>query len=140
MAIKQKSQQQPNKLLEVISKDYRGESLILGIFATITAALAILIITRTPGFTIPADFPIIGGSPNDMIFAWTILTVAVLGVALVVYPFILPAVPEIKKIQWASWKSFLDHSVRTLIFIVLLTGMVFAFDVIIIQIIQWISR
>jgi len=139
MAIKEKQTEQKSKLLEVLKNEYKGESLILGALAIITAGLAVLIITRVQGFIIPPDFPIIGGSPNDMIFAYTVLTVAILGIALVVYPFFLPAIPEIKKIQWATLPQFIDYSLRTLLFIVVLTLIIAAYDVIITRIVEWLQ-
>lgn len=135
MAIKEKKVEQKSKLLELLRTEYKGESLILGALAIITAALAVMIITRVQGFIIPPDFPIIGGSPNDMIFAYTVLGVALLGIALVIYPFFLPAIPEVKKIQWATLPQFVDHSVRTILFIIILTLIIAAYDVIITRIV-----
>lgn len=136
MAIKQKEQQPKNKLVEILSTEYKGESLILGILATITAALAVMIIGNVQGFHIPADFPVLGGSPNDMIFAWTVLVIAMLGLALVIYPFFLPAFPELRKITWAGWIEFLDNAVRVLIFVIIITAFVSALDIIILRLIE----
>src|SRR5690606_32519045 len=136
MAIKQKEQQPKNKLLEILTTEYKGESLILGVLATITAALAVMIIGNVQGFHIPADFPVLGGSPNDMIFAWTVLVIAMLGLALVIYPFFLPAFPELRKITWAGWKEFLDNAVRVLIFVIIITAFVSALDIIILRLIE----
>lgn len=136
MAIKQKEQQPKNKLVEILSTEYKGESLILGILATITAALAVMIIGNVQGFNIPADFPVLGGSPNDMIFAWTVLVIAMLGLALVIYPFFLPAFPELRKITWAGWIEFLDNAVRVLIFVIIITAFVSALDIIILRLIE----
>ena len=136
MAIKQKEQQPKNKLMEILTTEYKGESLILGILATITAALAVMIIGNVQGFHIPESFPVLGGSPNDMIFAWTVLVIALLGLALVVYPFFLPAFPELRKISWANWVEFLDNSVRVIIFIAIFTGFVSIVDVITIRIFE----
>jgi len=136
MAIKQKVAQPKNKLMEILSTEYRGESLILGILATITAALAVMIIGRVQGFHIPEDFPVLGGSPNAMIFAWTVLVIALLGLALVIYPFFLPAFPELRKIQWAGWKEFIDNSVRVIIFVAIITLFVAVVDVITLRIIE----
>lgn len=136
MAIKQKEQQPKNKLLEILTTEYKGESLILGVLATITAALAVMIIGNVQGFHIPSDFPVLGGSPNDMIFAWTVLVIAMLGLALVVYPFFLPAFPELRKITWAGWKEFADNAVRVLIFVLIFTLFVAIIDVITIRIIE----
>ncbi|MFA5692512.1 MAG: preprotein translocase subunit SecE [Acholeplasmataceae bacterium] len=139
MAIKKKETEPKNKLVELLTTEYKGESLVLGILATITAALAIMIIGRVQGFHIPDDFPILGGSPNDMIFAWSVLVIALLGLALVVYPFFLPAFPEIRKVTWPSLVVFLDNSIRVIIFVALITGFVAAIDVITISIIRILS-
>lgn len=139
MAIKKKDTEPKNKLVELLTTEYKGESLVLGILATITAALAIMIIGRVQGFHIPDDFPILGGSPNDMIFAWSVLVIALLGLALVVYPFFLPAFPEIRKITWPSFVVFLDNAIRVIIFVALITSFVAAIDVITISIIRILS-
>src|SRR5690554_744734 len=139
MAIKKKDQVQKNKLLEILSTEYKGESLILGILATITAGLAIMIIGNVQGFHIPTDFPVLGGSPNDMIFAWTVLIIALLGLSLVVYPFFLPAFPELRKISWAGWFEFADNAVRVMIFVLIFTGFVSAVDAITIRLIEVLS-
>lgn len=131
-----KKTQERSKLIEILTTEYRGESLILGIFATITAALAIMIIGGVDGFQIPNDFPIIGGSPNAMIFAWTVLTIALLGIALVIYPFFLPAIPELKKITWANRFQMVDHTIRVLIFMAILTLFIAGIDIIILRLIE----
>src|SRR5690606_896144 len=128
MAIKQKEQKPKSKLLEILTTEYKGESLILGVLATITAALAVMIIGNVQGFHIPADFPVLGGSPNDMIFAWTVLVIAILGLALVIYPFFLPAFPELRKISWAGWAEFADNAVRVIIFVLIFTVFVSILD------------
>lgn len=140
MAIKKKEKEQKSKLVEILTTEYKGESLILGILATITAALAIMIIGRVQGIHIPEDFPVLGGSPNDMIFAWTVLVIAILGLSLVIYPFFLPAFPELRKISWAGLKDFLDEAVRVILFVLIVTLFVSAIDVIIIRIIEVIAK
>ncbi|WP_025725628.1 preprotein translocase subunit SecE [Acholeplasma granularum] len=136
MAIKKKEQQPKNKLMEILSTEYKGESLILGILATITAGLAIMIIGNVQGFHIPSNFPVLGGSPNDMIFAWAVLVIALLGLALVIYPFFLPAFPELRKITWAGWIEFLDNAARVLIFVIVVTAFVSALDIIILRLLE----
>ncbi|MBG0762911.1 preprotein translocase subunit SecE [Acholeplasma laidlawii] len=136
MAIKKKEQQPQNKLLEILSTEYKGESLILGILATITAGLAIMIIGNVQGFHIPESFPVLGGSPNDMIFAWTVLVIALLGLALVIYPFFLPAFPELRKVSWAGWLEFLDNATRVIIFVLIVTGFVSGVDIIILRLLE----
>lgn len=139
MAIKSKDVEPKSKLVELLTTEYKGESLILGILATITAALAIMIIGRVQGFHIPEDFPILGGSPNDMIFAWSVLVIAILGLALVIYPFFLPAFPELRKVSWPTFVLYLDNAIRVIIYVAIITGFVAAVDVITINIIRILS-
>ena len=98
-----------------------------------------MIIGRVQGFHIPEDFPILGGSPNDMIFAWSVLVIAILGLALVIYPFFLPAFPELRKVSWPTFVLYLDNAIRVIIYVAIITGFVAAVDVITINIIRILS-
>lgn len=133
MAIKQKTTEQKGKLIEVLTKEYRWENLLLGILAVISAALAVMILSGNTLLTPPDDsFPIIGGN-NFFVFAWVLLAISIFGLLLVVYPFFIPAIPELRKITWPTWKKFLDNSVRVVIFLVILTGFLLLFDFLILR-------
>ena len=133
MAIKQKTTEQKGKLIEVLTKEYRWENLLLGILAVISAALAVMILTGNSLLTPPDEsFPIIGGN-NFFIFAWVLLAISIFGIILVIYPFFLPAIPEIKKISWPTLKKFVDNSTRVVIFLVILTGFLLLFNFLIIR-------
>lgn len=131
MAIKQKQVEQKSKLLEVLTTEYKWENLLLGILATFSGALALMIISGNRLLQIDSDFPILGQGNNGIIFAWVLFGISLFGLALVIYPFFLPAIPELKKITWPTLPKFLDHSVRTLIFLFILTGFILLFNYII---------
>ena len=133
MAIKQKNEEQKSKLLEVLTTEYKWENLLLGILATISAALALMIISGNTLLQIRPDFPILGQGNNGLIFAWVLFIISFFGLALVIYPFFLPAIPELKKISWPSWAKFLDNSVRVIIFVIILTGVIFLYNLLIIR-------
>ncbi len=133
MAIKQKPEEQKSKLLEVLTTEYKWENLLLGVLATLSGALAVMIISGSTLLQINSNFPILGQGNNGIIFAWVLLAISVFGLLLVVYPFFLPAIPELKKITWPSWPKFLDHSVRVMIFLFVLTGMLLLYDILIIR-------
>jgi len=135
MAIKQKQVEQKSKLLEVLTTEYKWENLLLGILATLAGALSLMIISGNSLLQINADFPILGQGNNGIIFAWVLFAISVFGLILVIYPFFLPAIPELKKITWPTFPKFLDHAVRTLIFLILVTGVIFLFDTILRQLI-----
>lgn len=129
MAIKQKNDEQKSRLLEVLSTDYKWENLLLGLLATIAAALAFVIILNKGPLYIDPSFPVLGERKNALIFAWVLFGIAVFGLALVVYPFFLPAIPELKQITWPTRKMFWDHAARTFIFLIIVTGFIFVFDI-----------
>lgn len=131
MAIKQKEVEQKSKLLEVLTTEYKWENLLLGILATLSAALALMIISGNSLLTINSDFPILGQGNNGIIFAWVLFAISLFGLALVIYPFFIPAIPELKKITWPTFPKFVDHAVRTLIFLVLLAGIILVFNILI---------
>ena len=130
MAIKQKEVEQKSKLLEVLTTEYKWENLLLGILATLSGALALMIISGNQLLEINENFPILGQGNNGVIFAWVLFAISLFGLALVIYPFFLPALPELKKITWPSFPKFLDHAVRTLIFLFILTTFILLFNMV----------
>jgi preprotein translocase subunit SecE len=131
MAIKQKEVEQKSKLLEVLTTEYKWENLLLGILATLSGALALMIISGNSLLTINSDFPILGQGNNGIIFAWVLFAISLFGLALVIYPFFLPAIPELKKITWPTFPKFVDHAVRTIIFLIILAGVILVFNILI---------
>jgi len=136
MAIKQKQEEQKSKLLEVINTEYRWENLLLGILAIIAIGISSMIISGNTLLEINPDFPILGEGNNGIIFAWVLFGIAAFGLILVLYPFFLPALPEIKKIAWPSWPKFLDNSVRVLVFLVIITGFLLLYNFIILKLLS----
>jgi preprotein translocase subunit SecE len=131
MAIKQKEVEQKSKLLEVLTTEYKWENLLLGVLATLSGALALMIISGNSLLTINSDFPILGQGNNGIIFAWVLFAISLFGLALVIYPFFIPAIPELKKITWPTFPKFVDHAVRTLIFLFFLAGIILIFNILI---------
>jgi preprotein translocase subunit SecE len=136
MAIKQKQEEQKSKLLEVISTEYRWENLLLGILAIIAIGISSMIISGNTLLEINPDFPILGEGNNGIIFAWVLFGIAAFGLILVLYPFFLPAMPEIKKISWPSWPKFVDNAVRVLVFLIVITGFLLLYNFIILKLLS----
>jgi len=133
MAIKQKTVETKSKLIEVLTTEYKWENLLLGILATLSGALALMIISGNSLLQINENFPILGQGNNGVIFAWVLFAISIFGLILVIYPFFLPAIPELKKITWPSFPKFVDHSVRVLIFLFILTGVILLYNLLIIR-------
>lgn len=133
MAIKEKNVEEKSKLVEVLTKEYRWENLLLGVLAVVSAGLALMIISGNPLLQINPNFPILGTEPNGTIFAWVLLVISIFGLILVIYPFFIPAFPEIKKIIWPNRPKFIDNAVRTLIFLFILTFVILMYNLLILR-------
>jgi|SRR5690625_4082200 len=130
MAIKEKNQEKQSKLVEILTTEYKWENLLLLILAVLSTALSLIIIINEGPISIDSSFPILGKRTNQLIFAWVLFGISMLGIGLVAAPFIAPALPELKRITWAKRTEFIDHSVRVLIFILFFVFVILAFDII----------
>ena len=111
-----------------MTTDYKWENLLLGIVATLAAGLALIIISNQGPLTINPDFPILGDRTNQLIFSWLLLAISVVGLVLVVAPFFQPAIPELKKSLGQKRPEFIDNAVRVIIFFLILTLVIFLYD------------
>jgi len=134
VAIKKKEQIQKSKLSEILTKEYRYENLILGLFAMISMTLSVMLLGGT--LTIDPSFPFLGTPPGDKIFAGALLAISLFGLILVLYPFFAPSWPELKKISWPKWAVFLDAALRVFVFTILLTALLFFFDMAVVEIFE----
>ncbi len=130
MAIKDKQRVSENKLSNIIKNDYKIENIILTIIATLAAAFSMLIITGE--ITINDNVAIIGQFP--VVFGWILFGISIIGLGLVVYPFVFSAFPEIKKTSWPSKKDYLLNVTRVFVFMALMTFFLIFFDYIVAQI------
>ncbi len=125
MAIKKRDSTTNNKILDVLKTEYRWENIVLAILASLALAFSLLIINDT--LEVREGFPVIGQYPK--VFAWVLFGISVVGILLVVYPFIIKALPEVKKISWADWKTSIDAIVKVFIFVILFAFLFLGFDV-----------
>lgn len=136
MAIKQKETEKQSKLVEILTTEYRWENLLLLVLAVLSTALSLIIIINKGPIAIDSSFPILGNRTNQLIFAWILFGISMLGIALVAAPFIAPAIPELKRVTWAKRSEFIDHSVRVILFILFFVFVILAFDIIVLALLR----
>ena len=126
MAIKVKNTNEikPSKIKEILSTEYKWETYLLGALSLIAIALGLLIFTDV--LTVNSSTPIIGNYPT--LFAWIITIVGAVGFILFAIPLFKPAVPELKKLSWPTWRVFLANSTRVFIFIIVLAGVFLLYE------------
>ena len=127
MAIKDTlDQPKRNKLLEVLSQDYRAENILLALIAIIAMAFSIMILAGT--LNIKDNYPILGAYPK--VFAIILLVISTLGLLVVLWPFYEPSIGEFKKVTWARPKELYEDLFRVIVFMIFFVFILFFFDVI----------
>lgn len=127
MAVKDTlNKEKKNKLLEVLSADYRIENIILALVAIIAAAFSVMILSGS--LEVRDDYPILGSYPK--VFATILLVIAILGLLVVAWPFYEPSIGEFKKLTWAKPNELYQDIFRVAVFMIFFIFVLFFFDVI----------
>ena len=127
MAIKDTlDQPKRNKLLEVLSQDYRAENVLLALIAIIAMGFSVMILSNT--LNVKDNYPILGAYPK--VFAVILLVISTLGLLVVLWPFYEPSLGEFKKITWAKPKELYEDLFRVIVFMIFFVFVLFFFDVV----------
>jgi|GEM_PF-454332 len=128
MAIKQKKDYQKTGLAHVLKTQYRAENWILAVLSIIGLAVSLLIINGVLQFQ--ESFPVLGDRVLGQIFSWGLLAISIVGLTILMLPFIIPSIPELKKIAWPTKKKFLVALLIVFSFIIIFTLILFLFQTI----------
>ena len=125
MAIKEKNKElQKSKVVEILTTEYKWETYLLGFLSVVAITLGLLIFSNV--LTVSETTPLIGNYPK--LFAWIITIVGAIGLILFAIPLFKPAVPELKKLSWPTWRVFVANSTRVFIFIIVLAGVFLLYE------------
>lgn len=115
-----------NKLIEVLSQDYRAENILLALIAIIAMAFSIMILAGT--LNIKDNYPLLGAYPK--VFAIILLVISALGLLVVLWPFYEPSIGEIKRITWAKPRELYQDLFRVIVFMAFFVFILLFFDII----------
>ena len=115
-----------NKLLEVLSQDYKIENILLALIAIVAMAFSVMILSDK--LNIKDNYPLIGAYPK--VFAVILLCVAILGLLVVLWPFFEPSIGEVRKITWARPKELYEDLFRVIVFMIFFIFVLLFFDII----------
>ena len=127
MAIKDTlDQPKRNKLLEVLSQDYRAENVLLALIAVVAMAFSVMILSNT--LNVKDNYPILGAYPK--VFAVILLVISTLGLLVVIWPFYEPSIGEFKKITWAKPNELYEDLFRVVVFMIFFVFVLLFFDIV----------
>ena len=126
--------EQHSRILEYLKSEHKWENYVLLVLSFMALILGCLIINGT--LQVSEEFPLIGNFPR--IFAWVLIGLSVLAIALSVWPFFKPAFPELKKVSWPKGRQFAADTARVFIFLLILVFILLLFDAFISRLIKFI--
>lgn len=112
--VEKKEFEKKSKLVEVFSKEYKYEGLILLVLALVAVTLGVLIVSDI--MTIPTDVFLLGEYPK--FFAWTLIALGGFSMLLAIFPYYKPSIVEVKRVTWPTKKLMLENTAQTFIFII----------------------
>ena len=111
------NEQKPHRILDFLSREYKGENAVMLVLALFAIVLGVLIINST--LSISKDYFLIGYN-NGKLFAWILIGLAGISLIFIAIPFFRPSFSEVKHLKGLSKADFLKNVARTLVFIIIL--------------------
>ncbi len=107
-----------NRLVEVFTKDYKYEGLVLLILAVIAIVFGVLLLANIKSGTnfIAGAFLIGESDTTSKIFAWILIVLGAFSLLLSVWPYYKPSIDEVKRVTWPTKKIMITNCVDVLIY------------------------
>ena len=109
--------EKPHRILNFLSKEYKGENIIMLILALFAMTIGVLIVNGT--LAIDPSYFLVGIGGGKLV-AWILIGLAVVSLLFVFIPIYRPSVSEIKHLSGLTKSQFLVNVARTLCFIIAL--------------------
>lgn len=136
MAVKEKSNDKPSRILQYLKETHKWENYVFLLFSVLVLVLGLLILTGS--LTVRQDFWLIGSHPTA--FGWVLVVISGLFTLYALFPFFKPAFPELKKVTWLTFGKFVGNSIRVLLFLVIFALLFLLYDAFITQILARIFK
>jgi preprotein translocase subunit SecE len=119
-----KKEEKKNRVLQAISHEWKYENLILVILALFALELGVLLLTGDLDFAQNVFLL----SDYKTVFAWILVGLGVVALLLAVSSFYRPSISEIKHVTGLKKKEFFVNVVTVFVFILVLVGLIMAYD------------
>ena len=114
-------EQKPNKVIEILRKEYPFERILLGILGAFVLILGVYLVEGEVLSIRLTSWWIFNSEIKRTIFAIFIILVGTFAFLLSVWAFFVPSVAEMKKVTWPNRSTILNHSARVFGFIIILS-------------------
>lgn len=137
MADKALNPEKRNRVVEFISKEHKGENLILSILSIFAIELGVLLLTKY--LVIPESAFLIGGEVASKVFSWILVVLGSFSLILSVASFYRPSFAEIKHITGLKRAEFIGNIIKVVIFSVVMALFFVLCEAVINQVVVWLT-
>lgn len=107
-----------HRALQLLSKEYKYENFILLVLALFAIVLGALLVKKV--LLIDESFPIIG--EYQVQFAWVLISLGIVSLILVAWPFYRPSIAEIKHVKGYKRAELFINLLRVIVFILIMAA------------------
>ncbi|XMB67604.1 hypothetical protein RI065_03505 [Mycoplasmatota bacterium zrk1] len=118
------SEKKKNRVWEIVTKDYKYESVILTVISIVIMIISAYIINGT--LTIRPSFPVLGTYP--LVSAIVFFVAGFVGLVVGSWPIFKPSFKEVSRLTPPTKKTYGDHIVKVFTFILGLTAIFLVYD------------
>lgn len=111
----------PNKVLEILRKEYPFERIILGVMGLLVLVLGVYLVQGDIIEIKLTSFWLFNSALKRTLFAVFVIVIGAISVLMAIWPFFVPSFVEMKKVTWPNRKTILNHSARVFGFIIVLS-------------------
>ncbi|MCF7925143.1 MAG: preprotein translocase subunit SecE [Candidatus Izimaplasma sp.] len=111
----------PNKVLEILKKEYPFERVLLGVLGILVTVLGVYLIEGSVLEIRYTDLWIFNTPTKILIFSIFVIVIGAVSFFMAVWPFFVPSFVEMKKVSWPGQNTILNHSARVFGFIIIIS-------------------
>lgn len=117
---KNTEEKKSNKALEILTKEYPGEKVLLAILGLMVIVVGVYVLEDVYVHFKDSVFGILDDRWKINIFAWVVIAIGAAAFLLAIWPFFTPSIAEMKKVSWPTRNVMINHTLRVFGFILFL--------------------
>lgn len=125
------AEQKKNRLVEIFTKDYKYEGLVLLILSVIAIIVGVLLLDNYSEVMI--------GWISGKVFGWILVVLGAVSLLLSIWPYYKPSVYEVKRVSWPTKKEMFENVLSAFIFTIIFVIFFAGVDLGLKAFIEWIK-